>query len=123
MQLPIDPDAASHSHLSAFLFQLKRFEPDDERGDNVACVARKDRHSYHFVDSSSAGFSISPDVTDLLRVRQSAQGQLRFRFPLRFTYIVWIWRLDDRARGVEKTIKFRMQRLRGPLGRRFVAFH
>src|SRR4026208_2582280 len=108
MQLPVNPDAAAHSHLSAFLFQFKRFEPDDERGDNVACVARKDRYGYHFVDSSSAGFSILPDVTDLLRVGQSAQGQLRFRFRIQFTYVVGIWRLNDRACAVEKAVKFRV---------------
>src|ERR1700730_3862124 len=51
MQLPISPDAASHSHLSVFLFKLQRFEPNDEGGDDVARVARKDRHSYNFVDS------------------------------------------------------------------------
>src|SRR6266576_2912808 len=68
MQLAINPDATSHSRLSVFLFKLKRFEPDDERRDHVARVAREDRHSYHFVDSSSAGFSIFADVTCLLRV-------------------------------------------------------
>src|SRR4026207_1886565 len=39
MQLAINPDATSHSDLSVFLFKLKRFEPDDERRDNVARIA------------------------------------------------------------------------------------
>src|ERR1044072_946668 len=38
MQLAINPDATSHSHLSVFLFELKRFEPDDERSDDVASL-------------------------------------------------------------------------------------
>src|SRR5206468_2846911 len=116
-------DATPHSDVGVFRFKLKRFEPDDECGDNVAGVARKDWHSYHFVDDSFAGFGTFPDVTDLLRVRQSAQGQLRFRFRIHFTYVVDIWRLNDRACAVEKPIKARMQRLRGLFRRRFVPFH
>ena len=123
MQVAINPDAASHSHLSVFLFKLKRFEPDDERGDNVARVAREDRHSYYFVDGSSVGLATFPDVTDLLRAGQSAQGQLRLRFRIQFTHVVGIWRLNDRACAVEKPIKSRMQRSRGLFRRRFVAFH
>ena len=87
MQLAIRPDAAFHFPC-VFLFKLKWFEPDDERGDNVARIAGKNRHSYYFVDSFSVGFGIFPDVTDLLRVGQSAQGQLRFRFRIQFTHVV-----------------------------------
>src|SRR5438105_15235659 len=102
MQLPSYPDATSHSHLSVFLFKLKRFEPDDECRDHVARVAREDRHSYHFVDSSSAGFSIFPDVTGLLRVGQYAQGQLPFRFRIKFTHVVRMMRLKFCAFAVAK---------------------
>ena len=123
MQLAINPDATSHFHLGVFLFKLKRFEPDDERGDNVARIAGKDRHSYYFVDGFSVGFGIFPDITDLLRIGQSAQGQLRFRFRIQFTHVVDIWRLNDRTCAVEKPIKSRMQRLRRLFRRRFVAFH
>ncbi len=74
-----------------FFFKRKRFESDDEGRDNVARVAREDRHSYYFVDSSSVGFGILPDITDLLRIGQSAQGQLRFRFRIQFTHVVRYW--------------------------------
>ena len=81
MQLAIDPDAASHSSLGGFLFKLKWFESDDERGYNIPRVSREDRHSYYFIDISSVA-SDFPDITDLLRIGQSAQGQLRFRFRI-----------------------------------------
>jgi len=73
--------------------------------------------------NSAAGVGVSLDITDLLLVGQSAQSQLRFRFRIQFTHVVRIWRLNDSACAVEKTIKFRVQRLRRLLGRRFVAFH
>src|SRR5262245_59527692 len=63
MQVVINPDATSHSHLSVLLFKLKGFESNDERGDNVARVTREDRHSYHFVDDSLAGLGTFADVT------------------------------------------------------------
>src|SRR4029079_4348521 len=105
MQLAINPDATSHFHLSVLLFELKRFEPDDERRDNVTCIAGKDRHSYYFVDGFSVGFSIFPDITDLLRIGQSAQGQLRFRFRIQFTHVVDIRWLNGCTCAVEKPIK------------------
>ena len=74
-----------------FFFKRKRFESDDERGDNVARIAGENRHSYYFVDSFSVGFGIFPDITDLLRIGQSAQGQLRFRFRIQFTHVVEYW--------------------------------
>jgi hypothetical protein len=123
MQLSINPDAASHSHLGVFLFKLKRFESDDECGNDVARVGRKNRHSYHLIDDSAAGVRVSLDITDLLLVGQSAQSQLRFRFRIQFTHVVGIWRLDDRAIGIEKAIKSRVQRLRCLLRGRFIPFH
>src|SRR3982751_4874471 len=109
MQFPSDPNAASHSDLRIFFFKLKRFETNDEGGDNIARGSRKDRDSYDFFDSSSAGFKILPDVTDLLCVGQSAQSELRFRFGIQFPHIIGVRWLNDRANAVEKPIKSRMQ--------------
>src|SRR6266566_3485221 len=120
MQLAIRPDAAFDSGSGVLVSKLKRFKPDDECGNNVTRVTRKDRHGYHLIDSS-AGLSIFLDVANLLGLGQFVQGQLRFLFRIRLSHVVRIQRLYYRARAIEKAIKSRMERLCCLLWRRFLA--
>src|SRR5437773_5334452 len=119
MQLAVRPESAFHPGV--FIFQLKWFEPDHERGNYFAGVTRKNRHRYQFIDRSAACLGIFLDVTDLLRLRQFVQGELHFRFGVQFSNIVGIQRLDDRTVTVEEAIKSRVKRLRRLLGRRLLA--
>src|SRR4029077_6899279 len=62
MQLAIDPDSALYSSAGVFFLKLKRFESDDECGNDIARVGRKNRHSYHLIDNSAAGVRVSLDI-------------------------------------------------------------
>jgi hypothetical protein len=80
MQVAIHPNATLHS--GAFVFELKRLEPDHERRNQIACVGREDRHCYYFVDSASR-----LDIPDLPGVGQFCQRKLSFCRCLQFSYI------------------------------------
>ena len=121
MQLAMRPNAAFHSGV--FFLELNGFEPDHERGNHFARIGRKNRHGYYLVDGSVPGLGIFKDVTDLLLIRQFAQGKLRFSVAVQLSNVVRIQRLDDCACAVEETIKFRMKPLCCLRGRWFLAFH
>ena len=121
MQLTVHKDTALHSCV--FVLELKWFEPDHERRNHITGVGRKDRHGYHFNDGSITGLGIFLDVTDLLRIRQFVQGELRFGFGVQLSNIVRIQRLNDRAFTIEEAIKSCVKRLRRLLRGRLLPFH
>src|SRR4029453_2574540 len=100
MQGAIPPNAILDS--GAFVFELKRLEPDHERRNQITCVGREDRHGYYFVDSASR-----LDIPDLPRVGQFCQRKLSFCRCVEFSYIRGIGRLDYCAGVVKKAIKSR----------------
>src|SRR5437899_12975399 len=118
MQMAIRPDTALHSGV--FVLELKGFEPDHERGNHFARIGRKNRHGYYFVDGSVPGLGIFKDVTDLLLIRQFAQGKLRFSVAVQLSNVVRTQRLNDCACPLEETIKFRMKPWRCWRGTRFL---
>src|SRR5207253_8375738 len=73
MQLVVHPDPAFHSRAQRFGLELKRFESNDEGGNNVTCLRGKNRYCHYFINQLVCRANILADITDLLRFGQFVQ--------------------------------------------------
>ena len=66
MQSTVYPNATFHSRTRALSGQLEWCESDDKSRDYIACLGRKNRYRYDFIDNLILNMNVFLRITDLL---------------------------------------------------------
>ena len=90
MESAINPNTAFDFNPDALACDLKRFETDYKCGNDFASLGGKNRDRDNFIDRLVRKIDIFGEVTDLLRIWQSFESQLRLGFRVKLSNILRI---------------------------------